>query len=105
MRAASGTKLTLDAKVLAVRKTAHTDPKSPLVQAAIWAADSMGFKPTLTVGSTDSNAPEQMGIPSVTLTGGGKGGNFHSPLEWFDPENAWQGVQQVFLTIVGFDNR
>ena len=104
-RAASRTSLTLEPKLLAVRRAVHTDPNSPLVKAAVRAAEVMGFKPVQAVGSTDSNAVESLGIPAVTLTGGGKGGNFHSLEEWFDSENAWQGVQQVFLTIVEFDNR
>jgi di/tripeptidase len=64
----------------------------------------MGLNPQLAVGSTDSNAVENMGLPAVTLTAGGKGGNFHSLDEWFDSTGAWQGVQQVFLTIVAFDS-
>lgn len=104
-RAASETRLSLVAKLLAVRKAVHTDPNSPLVQAAIWAAQAMGVKPALVAASTDSNVPESMGIPAVTLTGGGKGGNCHSLEEWFDLENAWRGVQQVFLTMMSFDDR
>jgi acetylornithine deacetylase/succinyl-diaminopimelate desuccinylase-like protein len=103
LRASSATELTLEPKVLAVRKAVHTDPACPLVRAAEWAAREMGLKPQLAVGSTDSNAPESMGIPAVTLTAGGKGGNFHSLEEWFDSTDAWKGVQQVFLTTVAFD--
>jgi acetylornithine deacetylase/succinyl-diaminopimelate desuccinylase-like protein len=104
LRAASGTALTLEPKLLAVRKAAHTDPEAPLVRAARWASRQMGLNPQLAVGSTDSNAVENMGLPAVTLTAGGKGGNFHSLDEWFDSTGAWQGVQQVFLTIVAFDS-
>lgn len=50
-------------------------------------------------GSTDSNIPLSLGIPAVTIAGGGDGGNGHSVLEWFDPTDAYRGVQKNLLVV------
>lgn len=102
-RSKSGTELQLDAKLLAVRRTARTPDDSPLVRAAQWAARAMRLTPELVVGSTDSNVPESMGIPAITIGGGGKSGSMHSLEEWFDPDRAYEGVQQILLTILEWD--
>ena len=102
-RSKPGTELQLDAKLLAVRRTARTPDHAPLVQAAQRAARAMRLTPELVVGSTDSNAPENMGIPAITLGGGGKSGNLHSLEEWFDADRAYEGVQQILLTILEWD--
>jgi len=102
-RSKSETELQLDANLLAVRRTARTPDNAPLVQAAQRAARAMGLTPELVVGSTDSNAPENLGIPAITLGGGGNSGNLHSLEEWFDPDRAYEGVQQILLTILEWD--
>ena len=51
--------------------------------------------------STDANLPISLGIPAVTLNGGGKSENNHSPSESFDPTDAYMGPQRIFLMILG----
>jgi tripeptide aminopeptidase len=51
--------------------------------------------------STDSNYPMSLGIPSLTLRGGGVAEATHSPDECFDPTNAYLGPQASYLTILG----
>jgi len=76
--------------------------ESAIVQAAWASAQALGVKPSLGTGSsTDSNLPISLGIPAVTLGGGGKEDNNHSPSEWFDPTDAYLGPQRVFLAILG----
>ena len=61
---------------------------------------------TLAGSSTDSNVPISLGVPAVTLAGGGEGGNWHSPTEWYKPTDAHRGPQAVLLallTLVGVD--
>ena len=57
---------------------------------------------TLTVtfagASTDSNLAMSLGVPAVTLGGGGEGGNLHSLNEWYKPTDAYLGPQNVLLT-------
>jgi acetylornithine deacetylase/succinyl-diaminopimelate desuccinylase-like protein len=51
----------------------------------------------LQTSSTDSNMPMSLGIPAITMGGGGSGGGAHSTEEWFDPTNAHLGPQLAFL--------
>lgn len=73
-----------------------------IVQVACAATEVMGISPLLTeAGSTDSNIPISLGIPSVTLGKGGKTGGTHTVGEWFDPTDSFVGPQRAFLTILG----
>jgi tripeptide aminopeptidase len=59
-------------------------------------------KPRVTFAgsSTDSNLAMSLGIPAVTIGGGGEGGNWHSRNEWYRPVDAWIGPQSALLTIL-----
>ena len=41
-----------------------------------------------------------LGIPAVTIGGGGEGGNWHSRNEWYKPVDAYYGPQNALLTIL-----
>ena len=43
---------------------------------------------TFAGSSTDSNMAMSLGIPAVTIGGGGEGGNWHSRNEWYKPVDA-----------------
>jgi tripeptide aminopeptidase len=104
-RSSSGTSLTLDAKRVAIRH-AVSSKNADLVAAAKWASASLGFGGvTLYVGSTDSNAAMTTGIPAITIDGGGRAGNLHSPEEWFEPEDSYKGIQKALLTILAYDQQ
>ena len=38
-----------------------------------------------------------LGIPAITIAGGGDGGGAHSPDEWFVPTDSHVGPQTAFL--------
>ncbi|MDO8943179.1 MAG: M20/M25/M40 family metallo-hydrolase, partial [Desulfobacterales bacterium] len=95
-------KITVQTKLVGNRPAGVQPSDSGIVQAAWASAQAIGQKPNLTSGSsTDSNLPISLGIPAVTLGGGGKEENNHSPNESFDPTDAYLGPQRVFLTILG----
>jgi len=75
---------------------------SPIVQATqrTVAAVTKGPRPTFAGSSTDSNLAMSLGIPAVTIGGGGEGGNWHSRNEWYKPVNAWHGPQNALLTVL-----
>jgi tripeptide aminopeptidase len=50
--------------------------------------------------STDSNLAMSLGIPAVTIGGGGEGGNWHSVNEWYKSANAYFGAQNALLTLL-----
>lgn len=103
-RKASGQSVTVETKLVGNRPAGETSSSHPLVQAAVAAAQATGQPtPRLTFSSTDANLPISLGIPAITLPGGGAGGNAHSLEEWFEPEGAWRGPQIVLRTILTYD--
>ncbi|MCQ4088275.1 M20/M25/M40 family metallo-hydrolase [Saccharibacillus sp. JS10] len=84
------------------RPAGSQSPDSEIVQSAAAAGLAMGFRPILEgASSTDSNIPIHLGIPAVTLGGGGEFGGAHTLNEYYDPTNAHLGVQKILLTILG----
>lgn len=74
---------------------------SAIVQAARRSVAAVGAEVrTIGASSTDSNTPISLGIPAVTLGGGGVGGGSHGPGEWYSPVNAWLGPQNTLLTLL-----
>ena len=64
------------------------------------AATVLGFSSNLGEGSTDSNIPMSLGVPSITIGGGGRGGEAHALTESFDTTDAWMGTQHALLLAV-----
>jgi len=80
------------------RPVGRTAIQSALVQAAALAFDETGVElQELGISSTDSNVPMSLGIPAITIAGGGIGGGAHSPDEWFIPTDSHLGPQTSFL--------
>jgi len=52
---------------------------------------------SLDEGSTDSNLAMSLGVPAVTIDGGGTSTGTHSADETFDSTNSWQGTVRAFL--------
>jgi di/tripeptidase len=95
-------KLTVEIKLIGDRPAGIVAADSPIVQAAekSVAAVAPRQKVTLAGSSTDSNQPMSLGIPAVTIGGGGEGGNWHSRNEWFKPTDAYLGPQRALLAIL-----
>jgi len=72
-----------------------------IVRSAVSTARQLGFVPALTASSTDASYPMRLGIPSVTIDGGGQGDGAHSLGEWYDDGPAgWKGPQWALLLTV-----
>ncbi|WKA29940.1 M20/M25/M40 family metallo-hydrolase [Bradyrhizobium roseum] len=95
-------KMTVEVKLIGDRPAGIVPMDSPIVQAAERAVSAVtrGPKPTFAGSSTDSNIAMSLGIPAVTIGGGGEGGNWHSRNEWYKPVNAWYGPQNALLTVL-----
>jgi hypothetical protein len=69
---------------------------------AVSAAEALGFVPVPGASSTDSNYPLSLGIPAVTIDGGGSGSGAHSLSERYDDgHEGWKGPQWALLLILG----
>ena len=83
------------------RPTGRTPVSSAIVQSAALAFEANGVPlEELGISSTDSNVPMSLGIPAITIAGGGDGGGAHSPGEWFAPTDSHIGPQTALLTIL-----
>jgi acetylornithine deacetylase/succinyl-diaminopimelate desuccinylase-like protein len=72
---------------------------NPLVD-CLQAVDSfLGIASRLDCASTDANVPLSMGLPAVAIGAGGRGGDAHTPTEWFHPEGREQGLRRVMLAL------
>ncbi len=49
--------------------------------------------------STDANIPLAKGLPAVTVGAGGRGGDAHTPSEWYDPEGRELGLKRLLLAL------
>lgn len=95
-------KMSVEARLIGDRPAGIVPMDSPIVQATqrTVAAVTKGPRPTFAGSSTDSNIAMSLGIPAVTIGGGGAGGNWHSRNEWYKPVNAWYGPQNALLTVL-----
>jgi len=52
------------------------------------------------LSSTDANIPLSLGIPAATIGSGGASGGTHDISEWYDPTDAWKGVQKNLICVL-----
>jgi len=95
-----GPELTLSVERVGTRPAALSDPNDPLVQRAMAVTLDFGIEPELRISSTDANLPISLGIPSITMSRGGRGGNAHSPDEWWENVDGHIGIQIGLLTLL-----
>jgi tripeptide aminopeptidase len=93
-------KLALEIKLIGDRPAGIVAMDSPVVQATQRAVTALTRAPRVTFAgsSTDSNLAMSLGIPAVTIGGGGEGGNWHSRNEWYRSVDAYLGPQSALLT-------
>lgn len=98
---ADGTRpLELKVDMLGERPSGETPANHSLVQSAKVASKALGLTATLNVSSTDSNIPISLGIPAITLGGGGTSGNAHTLDEWYAPSGRELGLKRGLLVIL-----
>lgn len=76
--------VSVDIKPIGDRPAGQTPKDAALVQTMTAAITAFGYQPEYQASSTDANTPMSLGIPAVTIGGGGKGGRAHSLDEWID---------------------
>ncbi len=92
--------VTASAELVGMRPAGQTPKDSPIVQTAMAVSRAMQIDEVLREGSTDSNVPMNLGIPAITISGGGIGMGAHSLNESFDGKDAWRGTQRAILLAV-----
>ena len=90
--------LSLVIDTIGIRPAGTTPDSTFIVRAALASARSMNLYAPLTTSSTDANVPMNLGIPAVTLDGGGVGRGAHSLDESYDDRtDGYKGPQWVLL--------
>ena len=81
--------------------SATVPPDAPadaaIVQAALSVTRALGLEATLDEGSTDANLAMSLGIPAITVDGGGIATARTRIDEAFDATNSWQGTARALL--------
>jgi acetylornithine deacetylase/succinyl-diaminopimelate desuccinylase-like protein len=82
------------------RAAGQTPRDAAIVAAAVSVTQALGLPISLDEGSTDSNVPMALGIPAVTIDGGGNGRGAHSLSESFNSTDSWQGTARALLLTI-----
>ena len=60
----------------------------------------LAIRTELRLASTDANVPLSMGIPAVSIGGGGEGGGIHTYGEWYDGKGRDLGLRRILLLLL-----
>ena len=87
-------RLSLVIDTIGIRPTGAQWDSARIVQVAMQAARSLGFTASHGASSTDANIPISLGVPGISIDGGGRDEGAHSLAEWYeDGPNGWLGPQ------------
>jgi acetylornithine deacetylase/succinyl-diaminopimelate desuccinylase-like protein len=92
--------VTVSNELVGVRPAGTTPADSAIVLTALAVTRLLGPEGTLREGSSDSNVPMNLGIPALTIGGGGSGSGAHSLNETFDIKDSWLGTERGLLLAV-----
>ena len=87
-------------QLVGARPAGRTPDTSDIVKTALAATRAVGGVATLGEGSTDANVPMNLGIPAITIGGGGTGAGAHSLAETFDSRESWRGTERALLLAI-----
>ncbi|MFZ0641751.1 MAG: M20/M25/M40 family metallo-hydrolase [Candidatus Acidiferrales bacterium] len=96
----SNDSLQVEFRSLGSRPAGKLPDNSPLLETLRSVDRFLGNRSRLERSSTDANIPLSLGIPAVSLGGGGRGGGSHTLTEWYDPTGRELGLKRLFLATV-----
>ena len=94
-------KLAVKVDKIGVRPAGQTEMTAPIVATAAASIRALNLgEPGFGSGSSDSNVPMHLGIPAITLGGGGKDKDAHSLNETDDVTDSYKGPQNALLIVL-----
>jgi tripeptide aminopeptidase len=100
-----GGDLSLSITPIGARPAGNTAWDHALIESARAATRALGVEPEMSVASTDANVPMSLGIPALTMGGGGSAGGMHTLEEWYDNEGGALGVlRALFTTLLALES-
>ncbi len=92
--------VTVKYDTIGIRPTGGQADDAPIVQTAMAAARSVGWTPRTSASSTDANLPISLGIPAITIDGGGRSFGAHGTEEWYEETpDSYKGPQFALLIV------
>jgi tripeptide aminopeptidase len=99
----SRAQLALKIDTIGIRPAGTTADSARLVRSAQAAANTLSLYAPLNASSTDANLPISLGIPAITVDGGGVGRGAHSLEESYDDRtDGFKGPQWILLLVSTF---
>jgi acetylornithine deacetylase/succinyl-diaminopimelate desuccinylase-like protein len=92
--------VTASLELVGLRPAGSTPPDSAIVITALAVTKLFGGTGPTREGSTDANVPMNLGIPAITIGGGGHGSGAHSLNETFDTKDSYLGTQRALLLAI-----
>ena len=71
--------ISVERQLVGDRPAGETPPDAPIVQTAVAVSEALGLDVRFGEGSTDANLPMSLGIPAITIGGGGRATGGHAP--------------------------
>jgi acetylornithine deacetylase/succinyl-diaminopimelate desuccinylase-like protein len=97
---ASRAAITVRYDTIGIRPTGGQADDAPIVRTALAAVEAVGWRPSTSASSTDANLPIAMGIPAITINGGGRSSGAHGTLEYYqETPDAYKGPQLALLIV------
>jgi tripeptide aminopeptidase len=93
-------RLVMEKTLVGDRPAGRIQEDAPIVEAAVSVTRALGLPVSLEEGSTDSNIAMSLGIPAITVDGGGSATGTHSIDEAFDSTDSWQGTARGLLLAI-----
>jgi tripeptide aminopeptidase len=94
----SAAALQVSFRSLGLRPSGKLPENSPLLDSVRSVDRFLGTRSRLERSSTDANIPLSLGIPAISIGGGGKANGSHTLEEWYDPAGRELGLKRLFLT-------
>jgi tripeptide aminopeptidase len=92
--------ITVEKTLVGDRPAGRVPAEAPIVRTAVAVTRALGLRAELQEGSTDANIPISLGVPAITIDGGGNGKAAHSLDETFDATDSWKGTQRALLLAI-----
>ena len=92
--------ITVKYDTIGIRPTGGQSDDAPIVQTAWKAVEAIGWLPATVASSTDANLPIAMGIPGITINGGGRSTGAHGTEEAYQElPDSYKGPQLALLIV------
>ena len=96
----SKVRISVKVDTIGIRPAGAQPDSAFIVRTAVDAGKALGFTARTSASSTDANFPMSLGIPAITIDGGGDGQGAHATSESYDDgDRGWLGPQWAALII------